>query len=300
MWHRSEPGRAGEAFGMSDVPRLGVLVPRNVDPGGFAEWAEETGLDIVATGEHLHSTVFAHHALLALAAAAARTSRIRLLTSVTLFPAYSAVLLAKMLSYVDWLSSGRLEVGLGLGGEIPQDLQGAPVPVARRGRYVDAALPVLKQLLAGEQVTAAGEGFALEDVRVCPGSIQRPHPPFWIAGRSGAAVRRAVANGAGWLPYLLTPAEISQRLNDAGGSRPDRLAAIVAVSHPIDRASAIAKLQQVLPAARNTFRLHDYVVGATGIEPVRSEYSAVGVQTLVVRSPFDGDQGWRALRDLMG
>jgi len=282
-----------------DVPRLGVLVPRNVDPGRFAEWAEQTGLDVVATGEHLHSKVFAHHALLALAAAAARTSRIRLLTSVTLFPAYSVVLLAKMLSYVDWLSGGRLEVGLGLGGEVPQDLQGAPASVARRGRYVDAALPVLTQLLAGEQVTASGEQFALEGVRVCPRSIQRPHPPFWIAGRSRAAVQRAVANGAGWLPYLLTPAEISRRLSETGGSRPDRLAAIVAVSHPADRARAIEQFQRVLPAARNTARLPEYVVGATGIEPVRSEYSAAGVQTLVVRSPFDGDQGWRALRQMM-
>jgi alkanesulfonate monooxygenase SsuD/methylene tetrahydromethanopterin reductase-like flavin-dependent oxidoreductase (luciferase family) len=279
--------------------RLGVLLPRNVDPGGFAEWAEREGLDVVASGEHLHSSNFTHHALLALAAAAARTSRIRLLTSVTLFPAYSVVLVAKMLSYVDWLSNGRLEVGIGLGGEVPQDLQGAPVSVVGRGRYVDAALPVVRKLLSGSEVTAAGEGFALEDVRVCPSSVQRPHPPLWIAGRSTAAVNRAVANEAGWLPYLLTPAEISERLARVGGRKPSRVAAIVAVAHPTDRGQALESLREMLPATRNAARLTDYIVGATGVDAVRSDYSAAGVQTIVIRSPFGGAQGWQALDRLI-
>jgi alkanesulfonate monooxygenase SsuD/methylene tetrahydromethanopterin reductase-like flavin-dependent oxidoreductase (luciferase family) len=278
---------------------LGVLVPRNVDPGGFAEWAERKGLDVVATGEHLHSRNFTHHALLALAAAAARTSRIRLLTSVTLLPAYSVVLVAKMLSYVDWLSNGRLEVGIGLGGEVPQDLQGAPVSVADRGRYVDAALPVVRKLLSGSEVTAVGEGFALEGVRVCPRSVQRPHPPLWIAGRSPAAVKRAVANEAGWLPYLLTPTEIRERLSRVGGSKPDRVAAIVAVAHPADRGQAMESFREMFPASRDAGRLNDYIVDGTGIDAVRSDYSGAGVQTVVVRSPFHGARGWQALEKLI-
>lgn len=302
--HRSEDDRTRPsemaASGMSGSrTRLGVLVPRNVDPGGFAEWAEREGLDIVATGEHLHSSNFTHHALLALAAAAARTSRIRLLTSVTLFPAYSVVLIAKMLSYVDWLSNGRLEVGIGLGGEVPQDLQGAPVSVAGRGRYVDAALPVVRKLLSGSEVTATGEGFALERVRVRPRSVQRPHPPLWIAGRSSAAVNRAVANEAGWLPYLLTPAEISGRLSGTGGAKPSQVAAIVAVAHSADRGQALESFREMLPATRNAGRLNDYIVDATRLDAVRSDYSAAGVQTIVVRSPFDGAKGWRALDRLI-
>lgn len=288
------------ASGVSSGPtRLGMLVPRNVDPGGFAEWAEREGVDVVATGEHLHSSNFTHHALLALAAAAARTSRIRLLTSVTLFPAYPIVLVAKMLSYVDWLSNGRLEVGIGLGGEVRQDFHGAPVSVAARGRYVDAALPVVRKLLSGSEVTAVGEWFALEGVRVCPRSVQQPHPPFWIAGRSRAAVSRAVANEAGWLPYLLTPTEISARLNQAGGSKPSRVAAIVAVAHPADRVRALASFRDMLPAAGNAGRLNDYVVDATGVEAVCSDYAASGADTIVIRSPFDGDRGWRALDRLL-
>ena len=121
--------------------------------------------------------------------------------------------------------------------------------------------------------------------------MQRPHPPLWIAGRSSAAVNRAVANEAGWLPYLLTPAEISGRLSGTGGAKPSQVAAIVAVAHSADRGQALESFREMLPATRTSGRLNDYIVDATRLDAVRSDYSAAGVQTIVVRSPFDGAKG---------
>ena len=146
--HRSEDDRTRPsemaASGMSGSrTRLGVLVPRNVDPGGFAEWAEREGLDIVQLASICIRAIHAPRSpsFGSRSCADISYSVAYICDSVS---AYSVVLIAKMLSYVDWLSIGRLEVGIGLGGEVPQDLQGAPVSVAGRGRYVDAALPVVR------------------------------------------------------------------------------------------------------------------------------------------------------------
>src|SRR5262249_40283438 len=54
-----------------------------------------------------------------------------------------------------------------------------------------------------------GETVRFHDVILAPRPAQRPHPPIWVGGNSGAALRRAARLGDGWIPWELAPGEFS-------------------------------------------------------------------------------------------
>ena len=82
-----------------------------------ARAAEEAGYDGVATGEHLFFHGPVTNAFVSLAAAAGATTRIRLLSSLTVLPLYPAALAAKLAATLDQVSGGRFDMGVGVGGE---------------------------------------------------------------------------------------------------------------------------------------------------------------------------------------
>ena len=145
-------------------------------------------------------------AFVTLAAAAAVTERIRLLSAVTLLPVYPMVLAAKMAATLDQVSHGRFELGVGVGGEYPPEFAASGVPVAGRGARTDEALAVLVRLLSRERVTAEGQFGSLRDLRLDPPPVQRPRPPLWVGGRKMPAMRRA-----GRLPMSRCPGWVGRR-----------------------------------------------------------------------------------------
>ena len=82
-----------------------------------ARAAEEAGYDGVAVGEHLFFHSPHPNGFIALAAAAGATSRIRLLSSLTVLPLYPAALAAKLATTLDQVSGGRFDMGVGVGGD---------------------------------------------------------------------------------------------------------------------------------------------------------------------------------------
>lgn len=191
--------------------RVGLLVPPQLDPRQvvpMAVRAEEQGFDFVACGEHVFFHGPVSNAFVTLAAAAGATSRIRLMTALTVLPIYPPALAAKMIATLDGVSDGRLEIGIGVGGEHPAEFEACGVPVQERGRRTDEALTVLSALFTGEPVHLAGEWTTLHGQVLEPTPVQRPGPPTWIGGRSKAAMHRAGQHGDGWLPYLVTPEQL--------------------------------------------------------------------------------------------
>jgi alkanesulfonate monooxygenase SsuD/methylene tetrahydromethanopterin reductase-like flavin-dependent oxidoreductase (luciferase family) len=281
--------------------RLGALVPRGVDPAGFASWGEDAGLDVIACGEHVVSGDFAHQSILALAAAAAKTSRIRLMTSVVVAPLYPLPLLGKMLSYLDWISTGRLEIGLGLGGESPREYQAAMVDRRHRGKYLDEAISALRSILSGNSTDADGPLIRFDEVQVTPASVQTPHPPLWVAGRTHAAIRRAAANDAGWLPYLMNPSDIKRVRDTASGSLPIRVAAIAVMVDPSEAGDAASAMVRGFPNSKQPDKLARYAPDPDARpQQVLADYAEAGVGTLLIRTPFDGVRGWQSLRNVVG
>lgn len=187
-----------------------------------AREAEEQGFAFASIGEH----VFFHgpigNGLIALAAAAGATTRIRLLSAITLVPLYPAALLAKQVATLDVVSHGRFDLGVGVGGEYEPEFIACGVKRSQRGARTDEALEVMARLYAGDEVRFAGRFTQLEGVTLAPKPVQEGGPPVWVSGRSEAAMRRCARFGDYWLPYMYTPERLASSLAAIAGFTDER------------------------------------------------------------------------------
>lgn len=182
---------------------------RTVD---HARQAEVLGFDGVATGEHLFFHGPVGNAFITLAAAAGATSRVRLISALTVLPLYPAALAVKLATTLDQVSGGRFEFGLGVGGEFPPEFTAAGVDLAERGARTDEALEVARRFWAGGPVAFDGRFTDVPGLQLQPGPVQPGGPPVWVGGRSAAAVRRAGRYADVWLPYMYTPEQLARSL----------------------------------------------------------------------------------------
>lgn len=186
---------------------VGIGLPNSV-PGTtgpqLLEWArraEAAGFSSLATiGAVAYPT---YEELTALAAAAAVTERIGLLTNILIAPVRSTALLAKQAASVDQLSGGRLTLGLGLGWRAT-DYELTERDYHSRGARFDEQLHELQAAWAGQPLTDGAWPVA-------PPPARTSGVPLLIGGMTDAAVRRVVEFGSGWT---------------AGGAPPDAIAAM--------------------------------------------------------------------------
>ncbi|MEQ8495070.1 MAG: LLM class flavin-dependent oxidoreductase, partial [Gammaproteobacteria bacterium] len=106
---------------------------------------------------------------------------------------------------LDVASAGRFMLGVGVGGEYPNEFAACGVPVSQRGSRTDEALEVVSRTWAATDVTYRGRYTTLENFSLKPLPLQKPRPPIWVSGRKDVAMRRAAKYGDGWLPYMYTP-----------------------------------------------------------------------------------------------
>lgn len=168
--------------------KLGIGLPnavRGVERAGIVDWAqraEAAGFSSLGT---IDRVAYANYeSLIALAAAAAVTERIRLVTDILIAPLRAnTALLAKQAATIDRLSRGRLVLGLSPGGR-EDDYEVSGVDFASRGRAFDHQLEQLAAFWRGE----GGVG---------PPPFREGGPPILIGGGSDVSLRRA-ARHAGW------------------------------------------------------------------------------------------------------
>jgi alkanesulfonate monooxygenase SsuD/methylene tetrahydromethanopterin reductase-like flavin-dependent oxidoreductase (luciferase family) len=173
--------------------RIGIGLPSAIpdsDASQLGEWAaaaESLGFASVGVIDRLvYDNV---EPIVALAAAAARTQRVELLTTVLNVPyRRNAVLLAKQLASIDRLSGGRLTAGLALGGW-PEDHAAVGPSTATTGELMDDMLAIMRRAWAGELSGASGSMAALPAGR----------PRLLFGGFGPAAHRRAAMMGEGWV-----------------------------------------------------------------------------------------------------
>jgi probable F420-dependent oxidoreductase len=180
---------------------------------------------------------------------AARTRRLRLVTSVMILPYRNPVLTAKMLATLDVLSRGRLTVGVGVGW-LREEFEALGAPdFDRRGAASDEYLQIFKALWTQNPASFRGQFYRFESLRCLPQPLQKPHPPIWIGGHSAPALRRVARHGDGWHPVGANPAvplRLSElralldqllRLTEAEGRDPARLT--ISFKAPVYDVSAV-------------------------------------------------------------
>lgn len=213
------------------VGKIGIALPNlpGVTPPLIAEFARRTEAGGCEALWCLDRLVYENpDPLMALAAAAAVTSRVRLGTSILLAPLHSPVVLAKQLATLDLVSNGRLIVGIGVGWR-PDDFAAAAVPYAGRGGRTAEMIRIMKQVWSGEPIRHHGKYFTIECGPVGPAPVQRPHPPVWMGAIQEAALRRVariadgfiVTGGAGPEGFAKVWERMRQLVADAGRA-PDR------------------------------------------------------------------------------
>jgi alkanesulfonate monooxygenase SsuD/methylene tetrahydromethanopterin reductase-like flavin-dependent oxidoreductase (luciferase family) len=206
--------------------KVGIGLPSTVagtsgeDLVDFAREAERHEFSTLGT---LDRVVYDNYEpLIALAAAAAVTERIRLMTAILLSPLRTnTALLAKQALSVDAVSGGRLVLGLAVGAR-EDDYEVSGVPIAERGVRIDTQLDQLRRIFSGE-----GKG---PEVGIGPSRSHRP--AIVLGGYVEAAFRRAAESGNGWIMGGQGPeafAEATEQLQRAWGTagrddEPEKLA----------------------------------------------------------------------------
>ncbi len=128
--------------------------------------------------------------LVAAAALAARTRRLRLIVSVFVLPLRDPVLAAKSIMTTSVMTGGRLELGVGAGW-MREEFETLDRPFDRRGRRLDESIEILRKFEAGGLVEHHGEAFDFEPVRMAP--VPRRPTPIYGGGVSKPALRRAAS-----------------------------------------------------------------------------------------------------------
>lgn len=158
--------------------------------------------------------------------AAAITSRIRIGAGVLVLPYRDAVYSAKVLSTIDVMSNGRVDVGVGTGWSRAEfHGLGRGGRFESRGAVTDEALEVMRLCWESEnaqELKFDGDFAQFRKLQFEPTPLQRPHIPLWIGSRglAKAPLRRAAKYADVWHPTGLDPAamrEGSQRLNEIAG-----------------------------------------------------------------------------------
>jgi probable F420-dependent oxidoreductase len=198
--------------------RVALMLPPDCALGevtAHARRAEDAGFDALACGEHLFFHGDTANAFVVLAAAAAVTDRLRLMSALTILPLYPVALAAKLIATLDGVSGGRFDLGVGIGGEYPPEFDAVGVSVAERGRRTDEALHMLTALFTGSPTHAEGRYSTFTGQQLMPTPVQRPAPPIWVGGRSATSARRAGTHGSVWVPYLVTPEQLATGMRTA-------------------------------------------------------------------------------------
>lgn len=128
--------------------------------------------------------------LTVLAAAAGATQKIRLGTSVLLGNLRHASHVAKVVSTLDFISNGRVTLGLGFGSR-ENDYKAVEIPFEHRGSRAVEQVQLMKRLWTEDNVTFKGKFYSVENLSVGPKPIQKPHPPIWTGGSAEVALKRA-------------------------------------------------------------------------------------------------------------
>jgi alkanesulfonate monooxygenase SsuD/methylene tetrahydromethanopterin reductase-like flavin-dependent oxidoreductase (luciferase family) len=175
--------------------QIGIGLPGMI-PGTtgeqIVEWARRADAGPFSSLASLDRLVYRNYeSLITLAAAAAVTQRVRLMTTVLIAPLHNPAIFAKQAASIDALSHGRLTLGLGVGAR-EDDYRAAGLNFHARGRQLNAQLKLMKQVWSGEPLSA-------DTGPIVPAPVRSSGPELLIGGYSPEAIRRMARWGDGYI-----------------------------------------------------------------------------------------------------
>jgi probable F420-dependent oxidoreductase len=189
----------------------------SIQPAELAVALEERGFESLWVAEHTHIPCSretpwfgggdlpqmyydVYAPLVALAAAAAATTTLKVATGVTLVAQHDPLILAKEVATLDRVSNGRFMLGVGGGWNREELANHYDFPFERRWKVMRERIEAMKTMWAEEKAAYHGEFVDFDEVFSSPKPVQSPHPPIHVGGEAPYGIRRALRYGDGWIP----------------------------------------------------------------------------------------------------
>ncbi|MET0234725.1 MAG: LLM class F420-dependent oxidoreductase [Kibdelosporangium sp.] len=200
----------------------------SIGPADLARAVEERGFESLVVAEHTHIPASRETAypgggdlpsvyystldpFVTLAAAAAVTSRIQLVTGIALLIQRDPIITAKEAASIDLISGGRFVLGVGAGWNI-EEMRNHGTDPKTRGTLLDERIEAIKALWTGEPAEYHGKMVDFDPVHLRPKPVRQPHPPIFVGGNSDATVRRIIRHDAGWIANPFPVEQLTTRV----------------------------------------------------------------------------------------
>jgi probable F420-dependent oxidoreductase len=248
-----------------------------VGPGAVARLVEDRGHESLFFAEHTHipasrespypgggelprKYIHTYDLFVALTAAAAATSRLRVGSGICLVVERDPIITAKEVASIDDLSGGRFEFGVGGGWNREEMLNHGTDPRTRM-RLMAERVDAMKAIWTQDEASYDGEFVKFERVWSWPKPAQRPHPPVLVGGNGPTVLERVLAFGDAWFPnYGRDGADIIERAKELR-ARAERPIDLMVMGVPPD-AAVLERLR--LGGARRVV----HWVPSTGLGPL--------------------------------
>ena len=197
-----------------------------IAPGEIARKVEERGQDAIFFAEHTHIPAsrqspwsggavlprkywHCYDLFVALTAAAAATTRLRVGSGVCLVVERDPIITAKEVASVDHLSGGRLEFGIGAGWNREEMANHGTDPRTRMA-LMGERVRAMQAIWTRDEASFSGEYVAFDRIWSYPKPAQKPYPPVLVGGGGPTVLDRVLAYADGWFPRWHDPAVLAR------------------------------------------------------------------------------------------
>lgn len=198
-----------------------------MSPGEVARLVEERGQGSLFFAEHTHIPVTSrstwpdgdelprkywhcYDLFVALTAAAAATSRLRVGSGICLVIERDPITTAKEVASVDHLSGGRFEFGVGAGWN-REEMSNHGTDPRRRMALMAERIQAMKAIWSQDEASYHGEHVSFDRILSFPKPVQKPHPPVLVGGNGPTVLDRVRAFGDAWFPNYRRSEDVLDR-----------------------------------------------------------------------------------------
>lgn len=201
-----------------------------IHPAELAREVESRGFESLWMPEHTHIPAsrrtpapgggdlpehywHTHDLFVALTAAAAATTRLRIASGICLIIERDPIITAKEVASLDSLSGGRFIFGIG-GGWNAEEMANHGTDFKKRWRVMRERVLAMKEIWTKDEAEYHGEFVDFDKIWSYPKPFQKPHPPILMGGAGHTTFDRVVEYCDGWIPAGIDPKTIPDRMKE--------------------------------------------------------------------------------------